>query len=122
MKFRYIHSNLNVRDLEKSIAFYEEALSLKVCRRVRPEDGRFELVYFTDGHNDEILELTWLADKEEPYNLGDNESHLAFRTADFEAAKEKHRAMGVICFENPEMGLYFISDPDGYWLEILPEK
>ncbi|MBE6823573.1 MAG: lactoylglutathione lyase, partial [Ruminococcaceae bacterium] len=27
--------------------------------------------------------------------------------------------MGCICYENHDMDLYFISDPDGYWLEIL---
>lgn len=30
--------------------------------------------------------------------------------------------MGCIAFENHDMGIYFITDPDGYWLEILPEK
>lgn len=34
----------------------------------------------------------------------------------------KHEEMGCICFENPAMGIYFINDPDGYWLEIVPEK
>ena len=53
--------------------------------------------------------------------LGDNEFHLAFTTDDYEAAHEKHAAMGCICFENHEMGLYFIKDPDGYWIEIVPE-
>ncbi len=122
MEFRYIHTNLNVQDMERSIAFYEEALLLRVARRMKPEDGSFEIVYLTDGHNGEVLELTWLAGKEGPYNLGDNESHVAFCTKDFAAAKERHQRMGVICFENPEMGIYFIADPDGYWLEVLPEK
>ena len=39
---------------------------------------------------------------------------------DFDLAHKKHEEMGCICFENPEMGIYFIEDPDGYWLEILP--
>ena len=39
---------------------------------------------------------------------------------DFEAAHKLHEEMGCICFENPEMGIYFIQDPDGYWLEVLP--
>ena len=28
--------------------------------------------------------------------------------------------MGCVCFENPDMGIYFIEDPDGYWIEIVP--
>lgn len=69
------------------------------------------------------LELTWLRDWEkDSYNLGDNEFHLAFETEDMEAAHAKHKEMGCICFENPAMGIYFINDPDGYWLEIVPAK
>lgn len=65
------------------------------------------------------MELTWLRGRREPYNLGDNESHIAFFVEDKAAAHALHAQMGCICFENQEMGLYFISDPDGYWLEIL---
>ena len=68
------------------------------------------------------LELTWLRDRTEPYNLGECEFHLAFTTDRFEELHEKHKAMGCVCFENPAMGIYFITDPDGYWIEIVPEK
>ena len=69
------------------------------------------------------LELTWLRDWEKDhYDLGDNEIHLAFTTDDMEASHKKHEEMGCICFENLAMGIYFITDPDGYWLEIVPEK
>ena len=61
----------------------------------------------------------WEADH---YNLGDNEIHLAFTTDDMDAAHKKHREMDCICFENPEMGIYFIHDPDGYWIEIVPVR
>lgn len=66
--------------------------------------------------------MTWLADRQEAYELGDNESHLAFITDDYEAAHKKHEEMGCICFENTSMELYFINDPDGYWIEILPNR
>lgn len=39
----------------------------------------------------------------------------------YESAYKKHSEMGCVCFENKEMGIYFIQDPDGYWLEIIPE-
>lgn len=120
MKFKMIHNNLNVLDLNKSVAFYQEALGLTEVRR--HEAPGFTLVYLADGASGHELELTWLKDRTEPYDLGDNEIHLAFETDDFAAAHEKHKAMGCICFENPAMGIYFISDPDGYWLEILPAK
>ena len=67
--------------------------------------------------------MTWLRDWEkDSYNLWYNEFHLAFETDDMEASLKKHREMGCVCYENPSMGIYFISDPDGYWLEIVPQK
>ncbi|MCI6459715.1 MAG: lactoylglutathione lyase, partial [Clostridium sp.] len=41
---------------------------------------------------------------------------------DFDKAYELHKEMGCICFENKEMGIYFIADPDNYWIEIIPKK
>ena len=120
MQFKMIHENYNVADLAKSMAFYEEALGLKETRRKEAADGSFIIVYLANENSDFELELTWLRDMDRPYNLGDCEFHLAFRTDDYEAAHAKHEAMGCICYENPNMGIYFIKDPDGYWLEVLP--
>lgn len=122
MKFTFAHNNINVLDLEKSLTFYKEALGLTEVRRKEAEDGSFILVYLGDGETSHQLELTWLRDWDRPYNLGDNEFHLAFVVEDYEAAYNKHKEMGCICFENPAMGIYFISDPDGYWLEVLPKR
>ena len=120
MKFTFNHNNFNVLDLEKSIAFYEEALGLKVVRKFEAPDGSFILAYLGDGVTPHQLELTWLKDRKEPYNLGENEFHLAFAVEDMKAAHDKHEKMSCICYENPAMGIYFIVDPDGYWLEIIP--
>lgn len=122
MQFRMVHNNINVFDLEKSIAFYKEALGMDIVREKTASDGSFRLVYLSDGVSEHQLELTWLRDKTEPYDLGDNESHLAFVVDDYEAAHKKHEEMGCICYENTKMGLYFIHDPDDYWIEILPAK
>lgn len=123
MKFKFLHNNINVLNLEKSMAFYQEALGLTEVRRHVHPDGDFTLVYLGDnGASSHTLELTWLRDRTEPYNLGENEFHLAFEVDDYEAAHALHRKMGCICFENPEMGIYFISDPDNYWLEVLPRR
>ena len=122
MKFKFSHNNLNVFDLQKSLAFYKEALGLEEVRRKSAADGSFTLAFLGDGATSHTLELTWLRDRKEKYNLGDNEIHLAFTVADFAAAHELHKKLGCICYENEAMGIYFIEDPDGYWLEILPEK
>ena len=122
MKFKMYHENYNVLDLERSLAFYDKALGLKEMRRITADDGSFIIVFVGNDTTDFQLELTWLRDKEEPYNLGDMEFHLAFETDDFEAAHALHKEMECICFENEAMGIYFIQDPDGYWLEIVPAK
>lgn len=122
MQFSFAHNNFNVRDLDRSLSFYKEALGLTESSRINAPDGSFIIVYLIDGVTPHLLELTWLRDWDKPYNLGDNEFHLAFRVDDFDAAHAKHKEMDCICFENPAMGIYFISDPDGYWVEIIPSK
>ena len=120
MFFKPVHINFNVKDLEKSIAFYGEALGLHEKRRKSAADGSFTIVFLGSDTSDFELELTWLKDHPQPYDLGEGEFHFAFRTDDYEAAKVKHEKMGCICFVNEKMGIYFIEDPDGYWLEIIP--
>ncbi|MBE6907511.1 VOC family protein [Marasmitruncus massiliensis] len=119
---KFNHFNFNVLNLERSITFYQEALGLTIVREKNAADGSFKLVFMGDGSSDFSLELTWLRDRSEPYNLGDLEYHLAFVTDEYDALYEKHKAMGAVCFENPAMGIYFIHDPDGYWIEIVPVK
>ena len=116
------HFNFNVLDLEKSIAFYKEAIGLSVVREKDSSDGSLKIVYLGDGRTGFNLELTWMRDRKEPYNLGDEEFHLAFKTDDYDAFHKKHEEMGCICYENPSMGIYFINDPDGYWIEIVPVR
>ncbi len=121
MNFKIAHTNLNVFDLQRSIDFYQKALGLKLVRRHQAEDGSYELAFLSDADNLYQLELTWLRDHA-PYELGDNETHICFRTDDLDMAHRLHAGMGCICFENAAMGLYFIEDPDGYWLEIVPVR
>ena len=122
MKFTMAHENYNVSDLEKSLKFYQKALGLTEKRRITSGDGTFIIAYLFNVTSTFELELTWLRDRTTPYNLGDNEFHLAFITDNFEEAHSLHQKMKCICYENEEMGIYFISDPDGYWLEIIPAK
>ena len=121
MKFEMVHNNINVSDIERSVAFYKEAFDLYEARRVIDDNNEFIIVLMQSECSNFQLELTWLRDMDRPYNLGDNEWHLAFATDNYEAAFKKHKDMDCICFINEKMGVYFIEDPDGYWLEIIPE-
>lgn len=124
IKSRFDHFNINVTDLARSLDFYGKALGLKEVGRKEASDRSFVLVYLGDGQTPFRLELTWLRDHAAtPYELGENESHLCMRVeGDYDAIREYHRAMGYVCYENRDMGLYFINDPDDYWIEILPLK
>lgn len=123
IKSKFDHFNINVTNLERSIAFYEKALGLKEHHRKESSDGSFTLVYLTDGSTGFLLELTCLKEHPQAYELGENESHLCFRVSgDYDAIRQYHKENGWVCFENTAMGLYFINDPDDYWIEVLPEN
>ena len=122
MKFSFNHFNFNVLDLEKSMKFYENALGLKELRRKAAADGSFILVYLGDEETNFSLELTWMKGRTEPYDLGEQEFHLAMTTDNYDEAFKKHDQMGCIEYINETMGIYFIVDPDGYWIEIVRKK
>ena len=123
IKAKFDHFNFNVTDLERSISFYNKALGFVESHRINSNDGSFIIVYLKDNQSDFLLELTWMRDHPQAYDLGECEFHLCVRVpGDYDAVREFHKEMGVVCYENHDMGLYFIEDPDGYWIEILPQK
>lgn len=121
MNFRLAHTNLNVLNMERSLAFYREALGMRVVHTKEAADNSFVLNFLSDADGLYQIELTELRDRTDPYDLGDNETHICFKTDDYDTAHKQHSDMGCICFENKKMGLYFIEDPDGYWIEIVRE-
>lgn len=120
--FSFNHFNFNVLDLERSLKFYDEAFGLKPVREKLAADGSFKLVFLGDGVTDFRLELTYIIDRTEPYDLGEQEFHLAFVADDMEKAHALHEKMGCICTDNPDIGVYFVTDPDGYWIEVIPPR
>ena len=123
IKAKFDHFNFNVTDLERSISFYNKALGFVESHRINSNDGSFIIVYLKDNQSDFLLELTWMRDHPQAYDLGECEFHLCVRVpGDYDAVRAFHKEMGVVGYENHDMGLYFIEDPDGYWIEILPQK
>ncbi|MDR1088222.1 MAG: VOC family protein [Coriobacteriales bacterium] len=122
MKARMVHENIHVLDLEKSLAFYRDGLGLSEFRRVEPDDGSWCIVFIGNSASAFELELTWNRGRTEPYNNGGEDTHLAFEVEDIDEAHKLHAAMDCIAYENRDMGIYFITDPDGCWLEILPQR
>ena len=106
VKAKFDHFNVNVTDLNRSIEFYSKALGFTEVRRKEAADGSFVLVYLTDGVSPFLLELTWLRDHKDVYELGENESHLCVRVSgDYNKVRAYHKEMGC-----------------DYWIEILPAK
>ena len=122
MKAKFIHRCTHVLDKQASIAFYEKALGMHVVREMGPDDGSWTNTYLANDETPFDIELTWNNGRTEPYENGGRDTHIAFEVDDYDAAHELHEQMGCIVFENPRMHLYFIADPDGQWIEILPAK
>lgn len=125
--YKMLHVCLRCENLEKSIAFYEEALGYELVRKDDYPEGEFTLAFLRDPSTGFEVELTYNYDHG-PYEVGNGYSHFAVRVEDTKAAFEKHKAMGVTKNEKPynspsgDKAIYFISDPDGYDVEIIGNK
>jgi len=120
MEFTFAHNCLKVLDLECSLKFYKEALGLEPVRWMRPNDEDIQLVFLSDGKSAHELELGCPANRDTPFDLGDNQFHIAFRTGDMQSAHQLHESMGAIAYDPETEPVYFIQDPDGYQIEIIP--
>ena len=126
MEYKILHTCIRVNDLEESVDFYKSALGLtETGRKVYPED--FTLVFLSDKVGAIEIELTWNYGRDIPYTIGDGFSHLAFSVEDLESSHKRHFEMGIETTEL--MGLpgdppryYFITDPNGYDIEIVRAK
>jgi lactoylglutathione lyase len=120
MWFNMEHNCICVTDLEKTIQFYEKALQMKVTRKKQAADR--DIVFLGGGKSPHLIEVIHMHDHPQKYQLGENPTHLAFRTDLIEEAKQMHKQMGCFDHELPEFGVYFITDPDGYLCEIMPTR
>lgn len=124
MDYKMLHTCIRVMDLEKSLDFYTKALGLvEIERRDFPE-YEFTLVYLADKSKTYELELTYNYNPEKPYEIGNGFSHIALSVEDLEGSHKKHEEMGYKVTElkglpGEKPRYYFVTDPDGYDVEIL---
>ena len=125
---QFLHVMLRVRNLERSIEFYEKALELKLLRRKDYESGRFTLAFLGYGpeNTHTVIELTHNWDKDD-YNNGDAFGHLAFGVDDLEASYQHLLDCGGTPKVAPKVfgsgtRLAFVKDPDGYDIELIELK
>lgn len=127
LKSKMLHTCVRVMNLEKSLKFYEEALGLKEKERKDFPEGKFTLVYLGNELADHELELTYNYDQEQPYDIGNGYGHIAVAVEDLEASREKHIEMGIettklMGLPGTKASYYFITDPDGYKIEVMRAK
>ena len=119
---RYLHTMLRVRDLDMALAFFVDALGLKLLRRRDVDAGRFTLAFLGTGATGDHaeIELTYNWDQQEPYTTGRFFGHVAFEVDDIYATCERLRAGGVAILRPPRDGhMAFIKSPDGQSVELL---
>jgi len=123
---------IRVSDLDRSIAFYRDALSMREMRRETFTDGRFTLVFMGYGNkeNEPTIELTWNWD-DNKYSHGSGYGHVALGVADIYDACARLKAMGIeitrdagpMTYAVDETGsrenIAFLEDPDGYKIELI---
>lgn len=126
-KFRFLHTMIRVKDVERSIDFYTRLLGMHVLRNMDFEGGRFTNVFvgYGDEDSEAVVELTHNWDQEEPYTHGSGFGHLAVGVPDIYATCEALQAEGVNIPRPPgpmkhgTTVIAFIEDPDGYKIELI---
>jgi lactoylglutathione lyase len=119
---KYLHTMVRVTDLEKSLAFYCDALGLRELRRREHEQGRFTLVFLAAPNDDQAqIELTYNWDDQE-YRGGRNFGHVAYAVEDIYATCERLQAAGVVIRRPPRDGrMAFVRSPDDISIELLQQ-
>jgi lactoylglutathione lyase len=129
-RFRFLHTMIRVKNLEKSLDFYTRLLGMKLLRKKDYPTGEFTLAFV--GYGDEadgtVVELTYNWGQQEPYDLGSGFGHLAIGVPDIYGVCDVLGKEGVKIPRPPgpmKHGgsvIAFIEDPDGYKIELIERK
>ena len=128
--YRFLHTMIRVKDLDKSIDFYTRLLGMKLTRKDDYPSGEFTLAFvgYGDESDSTVIELTHNWGQEEPYDLGDAFGHLAIGVPDIYGTCKQMETEGVKIPRPPgpmKHGgsvIAFIEDPDGYKIELIERK
>ena len=119
---RYLHTMVRITDIDRSLAFYRDALGLKEVRRVENEKGRYTLIFLAPDENPEAtVELTYNWDPE-VYTGGRNFGHLAYSVPNIYDTCKTLMDKGVVINRPPRDGrMAFVRSPDGISIELLQQ-
>ncbi|WP_028274334.1 VOC family protein [Atopococcus tabaci] len=124
MAKKFLHTCVRVKDLDKSLEFYEKALGFKEVRRLDYPEFKFTLVYLALEEGGYELELTYNYDQEQPYDLGNGYGHIAIGVDSLEDYREELSQAGYEVTEIKGLSdgaatYFFVMDPDGYKIEVI---
>ncbi|AVW98586.1 VOC family protein [Vibrio vulnificus] len=125
---KMIHSMIRVSNLDKSIAFYRDALELEIKDQFVFDT--FTLTYLANKTTGFELELTYNHGMNDPYTHGTGYGHLAVCVEDIELTHKRLRDLGIAPSDVKAMDhnqkhlatFFFITDPDGYKIEFLQRQ
>jgi lactoylglutathione lyase len=121
---KILHTSITVKDMDQSIAFYQNILGLKLLSRREIPENKAEIAFLGDGETDSRVELTYWLEKTD-WTEGDELDHLAFSVPDMDAAMTIFKNNGVnialepYSLQGSSTRIAFITDPNGIWLEIV---
>ena len=121
---KILHTSITVKDMDQSIAFYQNILGLNLLSRREIPENKAEIAFLGDGETDSRIELTYWLEKTD-WTEGDELDHLAFSVPDMDAAMTLFKQNGVnialepYSLQGSSTRIAFITDPNGIWLEIV---
>ena len=121
---KFLHIMLRVKDIEKSLFFYQNLFDMNLTKTMELEDCR--LYFLSDEDGQTQIELTHNFDTPtEGYSHGSAFGHLAFEVQSITAFSEKMKTLGlgevqeVYSMPRYDMQIAFIEDPDGNSIELI---
>jgi len=124
---KILHTSITVKDMDQSIAFYQNILELNLISRREIPENKAEIAFLGDGETDSRIELTYWLEKTD-WTEGDELDHLAFSVPDMDAAmslfkkNEVNIALEPYSLQGSSTRIAFITDPNGIWLEIVERR
>ena len=120
---KFLHAMIRVKDVEKSLEFYQKLLNMTIAKKKRLDDC--ELIYLEDEEHTAQIELT-VNDEipKEGYVNGNAFWHFAFSVDSMEKFTEKLHALGYEYFYEPYVvfsgtKIAFVKDPDNNEIELI---
>lgn len=123
---RLMHTMLRVGNLERSIAFYQDVMGMKLLKQSDNTEYKYTLAFlgYDTIENSTVIELTYNWGVES-YDMGTAFGHLAVEVDDIYQACEKIKSQGGVVTREPgpvkggKTVIAFVKDPDGYAIELI---